>query len=805
MAGTSQSLRVSYGTFTCTVQGFDDNLGVMKDVALFFRDLVAGEPGFATHAAVDPAAFAERASGRLPEGGRGSMADGAFVFAPGDDDAEHGALDGPDAIDAAIERLSAETARRAEAEGADEEADEADADIAVEDATDEETGQAAQEVGAAEVEAAEASPEDDAADEDGAVAEADEPLEMAASEDGGDGHAEEETAADALEYAVLDAEAGSDDDAPAEERADEAPATAGESAGESWDEEPVVVEDASAEGWMEEPVEASDDALPLPADASGEDAAEEIDAAEEDAEAAGPGPAEAGDAGLKGADDASEPATVAETESAGDETAGAPVLTHGRGQGDDLAEASAEAGAPVGAHDADDDAETASDASGAGDLGGEDGWGEADDEPVLSGEAEFDGFEDGEGDPRAEEADDLPVAASEHDPTGEAQGEAEDPAAGFDPLAAMDAEEFAEDVPVPADRADLAGRDRGGNAKAMLNEMFGEADDVDEDDAPEAEDASADGWTNAADDAADEDGVGEDAEQPSGTRRAERTDDEGPSGFGAELARLLEDADVTDDSGPYLARLAEEESPAARRRRVLSEDSVPEDAVERLMHDAEDRIEAAESEGSFNAIQRLRHAVMAAEGGRPPADRDADDGDADAHPSLENDAETADRADGADDGRRMDADDDDGGEWSASPEASGAEAAAAPRPAPMVLVSAQRVDAPVADDDDDDEDGADLPPQGGTATSLAALWERRSLVSPDDRMMAAAAMIARASPQGVFTRSEVMELFSEALRGRTLPPEERMRAFGLLVRHGRIRRADRGTYALAQPEAIPAE
>ncbi|MPQ92315.1 hypothetical protein [Thioclava sp. JE_KL1] len=286
---------------------------------------------------------------------------------------------------------------------------------------------------------------------------------------------------------------------------------------------------------------------------------------------------------------------------------------------------------------------------------------------------------------------------------------------------------------------------------------------------------------------------------------AEAADETEAEGAEAE-AETLETADAED--------MEEAEAPtevAAREAASLSEEETDREAeVDRLLAEADKQAEVVETRRRFSAIAHLKAAVAATVADRLAKGQDTAKGgveDEDGSEPYRADLTQAVRP------RR--------------PVSSGETASRRPdplRPAPLVLVSEQRVDAEEASDVEEVEQPAAQPAaairprrvsagqfaaaQGDEseatpmnpeqATSFAEFAESLGTQGLSDLLEAAAAYTSAVEGRPHFSPPQIMRKLSVMDDAADVPREERMRVFGRLLRQGKITKVKRGQYAITE-------
>ncbi|MDD8024371.1 MAG: hypothetical protein PHX82_14820, partial [Paracoccaceae bacterium] len=268
----------------------------------------------------------------------------------------------------------------------------------------------------------------------------------------------------------------------------------------------------------------------------------------------------------------------------------------------------------------------------------------------------------------------------------------------------------------------------------------------------------------------------------------------------AELAALEADIPAPQERDVAQAEAAPEETTASQP------DADPEADLSRLMRQADEQLSGQENRRRFSAIAHLKAAVAATVadrrilGGAKPADDTK---------AYRDDLSQAVRP------RRPSA-----------PQAHTQRPEVAPvRAAPLVLVSEQRVDRPegealnsgavvrprristaqIARDMAEDETDIPAPIPAGEAASFADFAESLGTQGLSDLLEAAAAYTAQIEGRPHFSPPQIMKKVAAMSEGADVTREERLRVFGKLLRQGKIAKVRRGQYAITEQSRFYAE
>ena len=225
--------------------------------------------------------------------------------------------------------------------------------------------------------------------------------------------------------------------------------------------------------------------------------------------------------------------------------------------------------------------------------------------------------------------------------------------------------------------------------------------------------------------------------------------------------------------------------------------------VNRLMAEAKEKLEGAESRRRFSAISHLKAAVAATLADRklqPPADQPVAAAESPALDLYREDLSKAVRP------RRPTTE---AGATTQRPSLD-------MRPAPLVLVSEQRVDRPagedaasairprrvvagaaayVADDDEEDlDDLTDLSPED--VSSFAEFAERLGASNLTELLEAAAAYTSSVEGRQSFSRPHLLRKVEFVSSRGAFSREDGMRSFGMLLRQGKIQKVSRGQFTI---------
>lgn len=296
---------------------------------------------------------------------------------------------------------------------------------------------------------------------------------------------------------------------------------------------------------------------------------------------------------------------------------------------------------------------------------------------------------------------------------------------------------------------------------------------------------------------------------------AEDTDAALLAGIGAAIGETGLDPDAEDDLLRELAEVAREARRDSHEGRAILEGhaSDGEASVERLMEEAKSKLEGDESRRRFSAISHLKAAVVATVADRKLKLRDAPvSGEAEAGEEIERYRDDLSKAVRP---RR--------------PTAESAPTTRRPtietRQAPLVLVSEQRIDAPagprsdaavvrprrisagnlVLDDDieqDGETEGALSPEE---AKSFAEFADRLGAVNLSDMLEAAAAYTATVEGLPHFSRPQILRKVANVAEDEEYSREDGLRSFGMLLRQGKIQKISRGQFTITEASRFMSE
>ncbi|MEM6727563.1 MAG: hypothetical protein AAF618_03610 [Pseudomonadota bacterium] len=726
MVGNSKVLTVSYGTFSCTLEGFDDSFDTMKAIAEYFRDLAAEDRYFGAEPpqpdAEVLARIAERELARSVEARREGS---AVLLKPAVLDASDAPAPAAkvDEVRAEEERIAAEAeAARAEKEREAQAAREEEERQAQE-ARDEDARQAA------EAEAARAEEEERLAEE-------------ARQEEERQAMAAEEKARQEEERAAAKAEAARQEEERAAREAEEAQKAQDAEAARAEEERKDTEADTAR---------AEDELKEAEAARAEEPDAEEAASTEEDApDAEEEHDAEDEDDAVGSKSDAPEQAAEAEdsSEAAIDETA-----ARSKERGDSLAAKLRRIQAVVGAARA------------------------AKSAPASDTFTEDEHAEDFS---KASEAAEVPEAAEAPDSQD----------------AATDDAEMTREAPDAGEARPRVLKMKRADFEAAMAHQRGTEGDAD------AATAEAPGADAAAEQTA------ESAEAPSDADLAEAKDETAPREDAAEDDPEIESSLSPEDEADLLAELAAAEeaetedaaqvetqdaadnaSEEAAAARPIAQRESPDQTVGRLMDEADAQLDDPSAKSRRDAYSHLKAAVAAREAARSMGDEDK---------RSDGEREVAYRDDLAQVVRPRRAQ-------------TGSEARERPAAAPLKLVASQRVDLPKEDAAPAEpvrprRVQAAAAPQPATPSNFGSFTAQAGATGLPDILEAAAAYTTHVDGNAVFTRPQVMRMIKNAMPDASFSREDGLRAFGTLLREGRIEKVRGGQFQVTektryQPEA----